>query len=207
MVSQGIIGGEIESCEKILKVAEELFARRGYDSVAIHEIAEKAGISKSLIFYHFKDKQTLYETIIRRSVDLIFSKLKGVLKLKKSPSEKVKIFIKRYFELVFQEEDLIHILSREFSNLEGPVAKYVIRQVRKVIDALSSVIEEGIREGQFREINPRFGAISLFGMLNAYVTARTVFSKEVSKADVINFDIEELTSINYEIFLKGVKRC
>jgi len=55
----------------ILKVAEELFSEKGFNGTSINLIAKKAGVNKALIYYHFKDKDdiinSLFELIIREA--------------------------------------------------------------------------------------------------------------------------------------------
>jgi TetR/AcrR family transcriptional regulator len=57
-----------ESRDKILKSAEELFSTKGFDGTSVREVAEKAGVNKALIFYYFKNKeeilQSLFDTLI-----------------------------------------------------------------------------------------------------------------------------------------------
>lgn len=60
-----------EKNERIFKAAKELFALQGYHQTSTNLIAEKADVSKSLIFHHFKSKKKLYLTIIEHSIDLM----------------------------------------------------------------------------------------------------------------------------------------
>jgi AcrR family transcriptional regulator len=196
-----------ESVGKILVVAERLFASRGFRGVSLETIAKEAGISKSLIFYYFKNKKSLYEAIIRKSIELILAELKSTLKGAKDPPEKVTAFVERFFKLLLNEENLILILARESSNPVSPMAKYIINQSRRIIDFLSSLIEEGIEQGFFRDVPPRLAAISFFGMLLTYVTAKNVFAKEISSHELAAFNIENLTYVNTTIFLEGLKGC
>lgn len=196
-----------ESLENILKVAGKSFAESGYHGVSLQEIAEDAGVSKSLIFYYFKDKKSLYEALIKRSVELILLHLKEALQLKKDPPEKISAFIQNYFELLLHEENLIRLLARETSNPESPLATYVINQSRKMIDILTSIIEEGIKKKFFRKVNARLAAISLFGMLTTYVAARNIFAKRIPQAELKNYSVKNLSKVNTEIFLEGLRRC
>lgn len=52
---------------RILRVAADLFAQQGYDSVSMNAIAEKAGVSKANIFHHFKSKHDLYIQVLREA--------------------------------------------------------------------------------------------------------------------------------------------
>lgn len=55
--------------EKILRVAEQLFAESGFNGVSIDRIAKAAGVNKGLIYYHFKDKKDIVVTIFKRILD------------------------------------------------------------------------------------------------------------------------------------------
>ena len=52
--------------EAILKVAEELFSENGFDGTSVNAIAKAAGVNKSLIYYHFKDKKDLIRSLIEQ---------------------------------------------------------------------------------------------------------------------------------------------
>lgn len=52
--------------EKILRVAEDLFVEKGFVGTSMSEIAERAGVAKSLIYHHFESKQALWHDLIRQ---------------------------------------------------------------------------------------------------------------------------------------------
>jgi TetR/AcrR family transcriptional regulator len=51
--------------ERILRVAEDLFVEKGFVGTSMSEIAERAGVAKSLIYHHFESKQALWRELIR----------------------------------------------------------------------------------------------------------------------------------------------
>lgn len=65
-------GGETTKL-KILATAEGLFADRGYDGTGIQDIAVTAGVNKALIYYHFKNKQDIIDSLFRRTLEEMFS--------------------------------------------------------------------------------------------------------------------------------------
>jgi TetR/AcrR family transcriptional regulator len=52
--------------ERILEVAEDLFAEKGFTGTSMNEIAEKAGVAKSLIYHHFESKKDLWRAMVER---------------------------------------------------------------------------------------------------------------------------------------------
>lgn len=61
--------GVEERREQLITVALELFAHRRPEDVSIDEIAERAGISRPLVYHYFPGKQSLYEAALRRAAD------------------------------------------------------------------------------------------------------------------------------------------
>jgi AcrR family transcriptional regulator len=54
--------------EKILTVAEQLFAEKGFNGTSIDRISKAAGVNKGLIYYHFKDKKDILESIAKQII-------------------------------------------------------------------------------------------------------------------------------------------
>lgn len=65
-------GGE-RTKKKILAVAEKLFSARGYDGAGVQNIATAAGVNKALIYYHFKNKQDIIDSLFARTLDEMFA--------------------------------------------------------------------------------------------------------------------------------------
>lgn len=59
--------------ETILREAAKLFSEKGFAESGLREIAERAGIRASTIYYHFPSKEYIYEEIIRLAVDITYA--------------------------------------------------------------------------------------------------------------------------------------
>ena len=57
--------------ERILEIAERLFAKRGFDGVSLREITNEAGVDVALVKYHFGSKQGLFDELLRRRAEAI----------------------------------------------------------------------------------------------------------------------------------------
>lgn len=62
--------------DKILKAAKEIFEEKGYDNTKVDEIAEKAGVTKAMIYYHFESKESIVVYLIKQLLEVIQNKLK-----------------------------------------------------------------------------------------------------------------------------------
>src|SRR5215831_12665716 len=55
--------------EEILDAATRLFAERGYEGASMNDVAERVGMRKASLFYHFATKDALYEAVLDRLVE------------------------------------------------------------------------------------------------------------------------------------------
>ncbi len=59
----------MDARSKILETATKLFATHGYDSTSLSLVAKDASVSKALIFWHFENKENLYEAVLARTIE------------------------------------------------------------------------------------------------------------------------------------------
>ncbi len=57
---------------KILRTAEKIFSAKGYDGASIQEISDAAGVNKALIYYHFKNKQDIIDSLFAQTLEEMF---------------------------------------------------------------------------------------------------------------------------------------
>lgn len=74
----------MDTKERIIEEALKLFARKGYDAVSVRHIAKAVGIRESSLYYHFKNKQDIFDTI----VDFCFQKAGDYFRKQALPFEK-----------------------------------------------------------------------------------------------------------------------
>ena len=55
--------------EKILEVSLDMFAKQGYTAVSIRDICKKVGIKESSVYYHFKNKQSIFDEFINKLIN------------------------------------------------------------------------------------------------------------------------------------------
>lgn len=143
--------------DRILEVAEELFLEKGFRGTSMLEVAERAGVAKSLIYHHFESKQALWEAMIRRYHESsgIIAKLYECLS---GPPESLLEMIageRGFFGFLRDNPGLVRLmawldLDREFT------PSFPDREMRmKVLERLRQLRDEGhIRAGVRVEVLP-----------------------------------------------------
>ncbi len=186
--------------QRILASACALFAARGFDAVSVADIAQASGTSTSLIYYHFADKQTLFETTVRVAADLLESVASEALASPGGPAERLIAFARSYSELLGSHPDTMRVLISSVASVHGPLPREVLDRAADIVGALAAIIEEGVARGIFRPVDARAAALALFAMTNAPVTAQAL---AVSTASALG-DPKRTGERMADLFLRGI---
>jgi len=103
----------------IIKVANELFYHKGYNSTSFANIVEKTGLSKGNITYHFKNKQTILEGIVNKRMTDINNLLQKWDEEISDPSKK----LMRFCDMLINEQDNLMNYGCPMGTLTGEFSK------------------------------------------------------------------------------------
>jgi TetR/AcrR family transcriptional regulator, acrAB operon repressor len=174
---------DVGTRDKILDAAEVLFARRGFSGVGMREVAEAAGLGKSSLFHHFKNKVELYAAVVGRILDLIESRLLRALAQGGAPLARFDRWLDTLIDILAEQPAAARLLLRslfEDDDLTGESAEE--RAVEKIIErtfaAASTLLREGMENGVFRMASIPHTLQSLVG-LTVYHFASGEFGEEL----------------------------
>jgi AcrR family transcriptional regulator len=147
---------------QILEAALRVFIRQGIHQTRMDDIVEETGLSKGALYWYFSSKDEIIAAIVNRMFE---SELSGLVALKSTPGT-VRERLMAYTERAAQElETQTHLrpVLYEFyalSTRNEAVRGAMQAQFGEYIKALSPLIEEGIRQGEFRALNAADVAIA-----------------------------------------------
>jgi AcrR family transcriptional regulator len=174
---------------EILAVAARLFAERGYSNVSIRDVCKEAKTSAPMIYYYFKDKKGLFREAVSDKLSLrqFISRLRedsATGDVPKAMASFVKIYLGAFPEAAFDPG----LYMRETAKLDNRSAGVVSRQLDEVQTIATSIVQKGMRSGDFRAVDAEEAADCLIGMLNHVIFQKIHFSKSLdidTKAEVI----------------------
>ena len=164
------------TAEKILDVAEHLFATRGFSATTIKMIATESQQNSALIYYYYDSKATLYRHVLERVVARIATEAAGRIGNQSSPEAVVSAVVESQVAVLAANPHLPVLLARELIDWKAAHAEPAIRSLSAgLFERLRLAIEEGQRAGTFTgDINPRFAAISVVAQVGYLVLASPV---------------------------------
>jgi AcrR family transcriptional regulator len=185
--------------EKILKVAQKLFARNGYDGTTTKELAEKAGIAEGTLFRHFTNKKAiLVEVATQGWVDLLTDLLTELSEM--ASYEAIShVMYKRMLRLG-DNYDMMRVCFMEVQLHQDLRERIQSDVVEKMTDVAEAFFQTAMERGVYRKMNPRVIAQVFLGM---FVVAG--FSHEtIAQPGASPQEVKEMAEGLADIFLNGV---
>ncbi|GAA1844381.1 TetR family transcriptional regulator C-terminal domain-containing protein [Brevibacterium marinum] len=147
-------GASLDSSPRrlIVETAWDLFARHGYDTVRIADIAEAAGVSSASIHYHFDGKSELFDATLDYSVKLAFDRQIAWLDAVRSPRSRLQRLLELQSPIgrTTRSEWSIWLQTWSRLALEDPHASDYPANYDRWSQTVRSTIEAGQAEGAFR---------------------------------------------------------
>lgn len=107
----------------ILSVAVKEFAKVGYDGLSMNNLVKKLNINKATIYYHFKDKRSLYNEVIKSEMTKGNSNIKAIFDEKKDGKTLFKDYLDAIILSIKQSPDIVSLALREKQILECMLMK------------------------------------------------------------------------------------
>ncbi len=125
---------------RMQKVALELFAEQGYEKTSLREIAERLGVTKAALYYHFKSK----EDIVHSFTDDYFAELDNLLDWARNQprgEENRREILDRYVSIVLASNEVFRFLEQNRASVQSMEAgKERFARIRVRLDALVDVL-------------------------------------------------------------------
>jgi len=104
-LSTGLLAREGEQVGRILAAAERCFGSAGYEAASLREIAAEAGVSKSLLHYHFQSKEHLYLEVLVRIYNRLAVRITEAVAERGLPAERALLALDALFDALRESPD------------------------------------------------------------------------------------------------------
>ncbi|MFZ5907955.1 MAG: TetR/AcrR family transcriptional regulator [Nitrospirota bacterium] len=183
----------IESKQRIIKAAMDVFSVKGYAKASVREIAKAADISVGGVYLYFRNKEELYKSLINEKMQEAGASLRFAAGGATTSSEALYNLLKAHLENALKHKEfiLVHIREHGFSFGIQEKRKF-FREQRALIER---IIRKGIQAGEFRECDPEETAKIIMGSLRGILLSIA-----------LDQDVHVMPEMLYEFILKGIQK-
>ena len=126
--------------EQLLGAAQEVFVANGYHAAAMDDIAERAGVSKPVLYQHFPGKLELYVALLDQHAEQLASRVRGALESTTDNHDRVFGCVRAYFDFVDDPGGAYRLVFESDLRNEPAVRERVERSLQLSVEAIADTI-------------------------------------------------------------------
>jgi AcrR family transcriptional regulator len=165
-----------ETENRIIGAAEKLFHQKGKAGTSMQEIADEAGINRTLLNYYFRSKDLLFEAVFRRALGLIIPRLASRLNTEISFSEYVPVMVGLIVDIMIENPQIPIFVLQELSSNPERMPR-IIQELGIDQELAVKKIREEKAFNRFPDLDPRQIIMNILSMCIFPFAAKPVITE------------------------------
>lgn len=142
-----------DKTNKILEVAQSMFARFGLAKTSMNEIAAELGISKASLYYYFTDKESIFKEVVRKEQLLFIAQVEDMIARDIPASRQLVLYVKKRTAMFKDFVNLGKLNAETLKSAKPIFSELAVAFRNEELRLVSAIISKGIREQEFSRIN------------------------------------------------------
>jgi TetR/AcrR family transcriptional regulator len=153
--------------ERLLEMATQLFARKGYAAATTREIVGAAGVTKPVLYYYFRSKEGLYLELIQRAFKEFENVVDTSIMGSGSIEQKILRLCDQIFDLVLKKIEVVRLVYAFYYGPPQGAPFFDFDAVhQRLFEAIQQLVTEGMRKKELREGKVEDMVWAIFGAVN-----------------------------------------
>jgi len=183
--------------QQIIEAALRVFARKGYWSSRVSDVAREAGIAAGTIYLYFSTKEDLLITLFREKMSEFVSALWHAIAEEPDAIAKLRRLVYLHFDMLERHPALAEVVQVELRQGEKFFRGPATQEIAGYFALIASVLEEGVAAGMFRRDLPvKIAAKMLFGAMDQMATSWVLGKR--------GYRLVETATTVADLFLQGI---
>jgi TetR/AcrR family transcriptional regulator len=173
----------------IANAAMSVFAKKGYAGSSIREICQAAGVTKPMLYYHFRSKEHLYRELLIDTFGQALKLLLAASGTRGTLRQRLVRIVHNDFKSVRNDPERLQFILRMIfaPEEERPYFNYVEemeRQREVIAGVLQESIDAGAARGNARELATALMGMNIIAMLENFITGRSTLTRRSAEKNV-----------------------
>lgn len=193
--------------EQIMDAAKDIFQKKGMDGARMQEIADKAGINKSMLHYYYRSKQLLFEAVFNSAFSLVAPQINKILNDDSSIEEKVKGFTYNYISFMAKHPYLPNFIIQELNRNPKFFEKLQSNAAFPSLDKFEKQVAVEVEQGILKPIDGKQLFVNIIS-LNIFPFVATPLIKGLLGIDDKEFKtlVEERKTLVSEFIITSITK-
>jgi AcrR family transcriptional regulator len=175
----------------ILDAAVHVFARQGFHTCRVADIADEAQVAYGLVYHYFSSKEQILDTLFAERWALMIDAIAEIDAQPLTPREKLGAIADFIIDSYRYDPDLMKVIVVEVTRAANTFGQTHLGEIRNAYRRVADIVERAQEDGIFRsEIDPAFAALAFYGLIEQVLTswifeAEPVDAEEFERAKML----------------------
>lgn len=184
---------------KIIRAAVKVFAKKGFYSARISDIAKVAKVADGTIYLYFNNKFDILLSVFDIEIGSLIAEVKELIKKETNPCKMIEIFAQKHLGMLKDNRSLAEIIQMELRQNNKLIKEYRVTKFSEYVDIISAIVRKGQELNIFRKnIQPGVAKRAFFGALDEMARLWILSPKPP-------YEIEETARQISNMFLCGIQ--
>ena len=155
----------------ILDAAVRVFARQGFHTCRVSDIADEAGVAYGLVYHYFSSKEAILDTLFLERWDVMLAAIADTDASSIPPREKLLAIASFIIDSYRHDPDLMKVIIVEVTRAANTFGRTHLAKIQVAYESIAAIVEHAQRDGVFRrDVEARFAAQAFYGLIEQVLT-------------------------------------
>jgi TetR/AcrR family transcriptional regulator, fatty acid metabolism regulator protein len=155
----------------ILDAAVRVFARQGFHTCRVSDIADEAGVAYGLVYHYFSSKEQILDTLFLERWDVMLAAIAETDGSALSPESKLETIAGFIIDSYRHDPELMKVIIVEVTRAANTFGLTHLDKIRDAYSGIAAIVRRAQAAGHFRsEITPEFAAQAFYGSIEQVLT-------------------------------------
>ncbi len=167
----------------ILDAAVRVFARHGFHTCRVSDIANEAGVAYGLVYHYFSSKEQILDTLFLERWDVMLAAIAEADATERSPRDKLHAIAAFIIDSYRHNPELMKVIIVEVTRAANTFGRTHLAKIREAYSQIAAIVARAQAEGSFRTaVSPEFAALAFYGCIEQVLTG-WIFELEPVRAE------------------------
>ena len=155
----------------ILDAAVRVFARQGFHTCRVSDIADEAGVAYGLVYHYFRSKDEILDTLFLERWNVLLEAIREVDREPAPARDKLYAIVSFIVDSYRHDPDLMKVIIVEVTRAANTFGRSHLAEIREAYDGIAVIVEKAQAAGEFKTtVTPAFAAMAFYGAIEQVLT-------------------------------------
>jgi TetR/AcrR family fatty acid metabolism transcriptional regulator len=155
----------------ILDAAVRVFARQGFHTCRVSDIADEAGVAYGLVYHYFQSKDEVLDTLFLERWELMLAAIEEIDSQPIGAREKLHAIASFIIDSYRHDRELMKVIIVEVTRAANTFGQTHLVEIRKAYSGIGAIVAAAQADGSFRDsVTPQFAAMAFYGAIEQVLT-------------------------------------